>query len=197
MMRSVHDLALDEGRHRLRHRGYRRPAVLPADKHRAMSRAKATATSSSTSPLLDERPVPGGRADARQFNDVTGGADGRAIPARPGQTEGQHAREATSGNYESRLRLSGRTFGKFPGPFRKEFDPAPAWLRCSSRSRTRRRTSSGRCTLFWADPIGNAADGLRRLLFTTARQVVSFSQNVARTADDDPFEILSPSRRPD
>ena len=44
-------------------------------------------------------------------------------------------------------------------------------------------------TLFWADPLGAAADDYDLYLFNAAGEVVDFSQDV-QDGDDDPYEIL-------
>jgi subtilisin-like proprotein convertase family protein len=119
---------------------------------------------------------------ARAVNDVT--ADGALYFSSAGN-EG-NVIDGTSGNYEGDFVDSGQGVGKFAGTAH-DFDPGPGvqvWEPISPDSDELVYT-----TLFWADPLGGAADDYDLYLFDRAGNVVTFSQDV-QDGDDDPYEIL-------
>src|SRR3954452_20835685 len=92
----------------------------------------------------------------------------------------------TSGNYENDFRGSGRSVGKFAGEAH-DFDPGPAVQVFEPLSDD---SSAGvPVTLWWADPLGGAADDYDLYLFDAAGTLVDFSQDV-QDGDDDPYELL-------
>jgi subtilisin family serine protease len=120
---------------------------------------------------------------AQSVNAVT--ADGALYFSSAGN-EG-NTLDGTSGNYEGDFVDSGRAVGKFAGSAH-DFDPGAGVQVFEPLS----DASSGGVpvTLFWADPLGAAADDYDLYLFDAAGNVVSFSQDV-QDGDDDPYEILS------
>jgi subtilisin-like proprotein convertase family protein len=119
---------------------------------------------------------------ARAVNDVT--ADGALYFSSAGN-EG-NVIDGTSGNYEADFVDSGQGVGKFAGSAH-DFDPGPGvqvWEPVSPDSDEAVYT-----TLFWADPLGGAADDYDLYLFDRAGNVVTYSQDV-QDGDDDPYEIL-------
>ena len=119
---------------------------------------------------------------ARAVNDVT--ADGALYFSSAGN-EGNTI-DGTSGNYEADFVDSGQGVGKFAGAAH-DFDPGPGvqvWEPISPDSDQAVYT-----TLFWADPLGGAADDYDLYLFDRAGNVVTYSQDV-QDGDDDPYEIL-------
>src|SRR3954471_6693209 len=119
---------------------------------------------------------------AQSVNAVT--ADGALYFSSAGN-EG-NTLDGTSGNYEGDFADSGRAVGKFAGAAH-DFDPGPGVQVFEPIS----DASSGGVpvTLFWADPLGAAADDYDLYLFNAAGNVVAFSQDV-QDGDDDPYEIL-------
>jgi subtilisin-like proprotein convertase family protein len=94
--------------------------------------------------------------------------------------------DGTSGNYENDFRGSGRSVGKFAGEAH-DFDPGPAVQVFEPLSDA---SSAGvPVTLWWADPLGGAADDYDLYLFDADGGIVNFAQDV-QDGDDDPFEIL-------
>jgi subtilisin-like proprotein convertase family protein len=119
---------------------------------------------------------------ARAVNDVT--ADGALYFSSAGN-EGNTI-DGTSGNYEADFVDSGQGVGKFAGAAH-DFDPGPGvqvWEPISPDSDEAVYT-----TLFWANPLGGAADDYDLYLFDRAGNVVTYSQNV-QDGNDDPYEIL-------
>jgi subtilisin-like proprotein convertase family protein len=94
--------------------------------------------------------------------------------------------DGTAGNYEGDFVDSGRTVGKFAGAAH-DFDPGPGVQEYDPLSP---ETDNGRAvTLFWAEPLGAAANDYDLYLFNSSGDVVSFSQDV-QNGDDDPYERL-------
>lgn len=94
--------------------------------------------------------------------------------------------DGTSGNYEGDFVDSGQAVGKFAGAAH-DFDPGAGVQVFEPISPA---SSAGvPVTLFWADPLGAAADDYDLYLFDASGNVVSFSQDV-QDGDDDPYEIL-------
>ena len=119
---------------------------------------------------------------ARAVNDVT--ADGALYFSSAGN-EG-NVLDGTSGNYEADFVDSGQSVGKFAGAAH-DFDPGPGvqvWEPISPDSDEAVYT-----TLFWANPLGGAADDYDLYLFDRAGNVVTYSQDV-QDGNDDPYEIL-------
>ena len=101
---------------------------------------------------------------AQAVNDVT--ADGALYFSSAGN-EG-NTLDGTSGNYEGDFRGSGRGVGKFAGEAH-DFDPGPAVQVFEPISPD---SSAGvPVTLFWADPLGAAADDYDLYLFDAAGKV--------------------------
>jgi subtilisin family serine protease len=95
--------------------------------------------------------------------------------------------DGTSGNYEGEFADSGQAVGKFAGAAH-DFDPGDGVQVFEPISAA---SSAGvPVTLFWADPLGGAADDYDLYLFDASGNIVSFSQDV-QDGDDDPYEILS------
>jgi subtilisin-like proprotein convertase family protein len=119
---------------------------------------------------------------ARAVNDVT--ADGALYFSSAGN-EGNVV-DGTSGNYEGDFVDSSQGVGKFAGAAH-DFDPGPGvqvWQPLSPDS-----DGAVYTTLFWADPLGAAADDYDLYLFDRAGNVVTYSQDV-QDGNDDPYEIL-------
>ncbi len=94
--------------------------------------------------------------------------------------------DGTSGNYEGDFVSSGQSVGKFVGTA-NDFDPGAGVQVFEPISDA---SSAGvPVTLFWADPLGHAADDYDLYLFDSSNNVVAFSQNV-QNGSQDPFEIL-------
>lgn len=94
--------------------------------------------------------------------------------------------DGTAGNDEGDFVNSGQGVGKFIGSAH-DFDPGPGVQVFEPLSD---RSSAGvPVTLFWADPLGHAADDYDLYLFDSTDTVVGFSQNV-QNGSQDPFEIL-------
>ena len=108
---------------------------------------------------------------ARAVNAVT--ADGALFFSSAGN-EG-NTLDGTAANYEGDFADSGRGVGKFAGAAH-DFDPG-AGVQMFSRSR-RSRAPAIPVTLFWADPLGGAANDYDLYLFDANSNVVSFSQDV-------------------
>jgi subtilisin-like proprotein convertase family protein len=93
--------------------------------------------------------------------------------------------DGTAGNYEGDFVNSGRGVGKFAGAAH-DFDPGPGVQVFDP-------LSSGSIgvpiALWWADPLGAAADDYDVYEFDQAGNVVGFSQDV-QDGNDDPFEIF-------
>jgi subtilisin-like proprotein convertase family protein len=120
---------------------------------------------------------------AQSVNAVT--ADGALYFSSAGN-EG-NTLDRTSGNYEGDFVDSGQAVGKFAGSAH-DFDPGAGVQVFEPISAA---SSAGvPVTLFWADPLGGAADDYDLYLFDAAGNVLSFSQDV-QDGDDDPYEILS------
>ncbi len=119
---------------------------------------------------------------AQSVNAVT--ADGALFFSSAGN-EG-NTLDGTSGNYEGDFIDSGRPVGKFAG-VAHDFDPGPGVQVYEPIS----PPSSGNVpvTLFWADPLGGAANDYDLYLLDASENVVAFSQDV-QNGDDDPYEIL-------
>ncbi|RKT77705.1 proprotein convertase P-domain-containing protein [Terracoccus luteus] len=118
---------------------------------------------------------------AQAVNDVT--ADGALYFSSAGN-EG-NVIDGTSGNYEGDFNGSGQTIGKFAGSAH-DFDPGDGVQLYEPLS----DESQGVVVpLFWADPLGQAADDYDLYLLDAAGNVTGFSQDV-QDGDDDPFEIL-------
>ena len=119
---------------------------------------------------------------ARAVNAVT--ADGALYFSSAGN-EG-NTLDGTSGSYETDFVDSGRGVGKFAGAAH-DFDPGPAVQVFEPISDD---SSAGvPVTLFWANPLGAAADDYDLYLFNAAGNVVDFSQDV-QDGNDDPYELL-------
>jgi subtilisin-like proprotein convertase family protein len=119
---------------------------------------------------------------ARSVNAVT--ADGALFFSSAGN-EG-NTLDGTAANYEGDFVDSGRGVGKFAGAAH-DFDPGPAvqvFEPISPQS-----SANIPVTLFWADPLGGAANDYDLYLFDAASNIVAFSQDV-QDGDDDPYEIL-------
>jgi subtilisin-like proprotein convertase family protein len=117
---------------------------------------------------------------ARAVNDVT--ADGALYFSSAGN-EG-NTLDGTSGNYEGDFVDSGLGVGKFAGQAH-DFDPGPdvqIWQPISPDS-----DNFVPVTLFWANPLGAAADDYDLYLFNAAGTVINYSQNV-QDGNDDPYE---------
>jgi subtilisin-like proprotein convertase family protein len=94
--------------------------------------------------------------------------------------------DGTSGNWEGDFVDSGRGVGKFAGAAH-DFDPGAGVQVFNPLS----PNSAGRVTtLWWADPLGGAANDYDLYLFDAAGNVTDFSQDI-QDGDDDPFEILA------
>jgi subtilisin-like proprotein convertase family protein len=94
--------------------------------------------------------------------------------------------DGTSGSYENDFVDSGRGVGKFAG-VAHDFDPGPAVQVFEPISDD---SSAGvPVTLFWADPLGHAANDYDLYLFDADDNVVNFSQDV-QDGNDDPYEVL-------
>ena len=138
-------------------------------------------------PLLQRAPVPGrpDRAVGQR------GHRRRRAVLQLGRQRGQRARRDL-GQLRGRLRrLRPRASASSPAP-RTTSIPARA---SRSSSRSRRESSAGvPVTLFWADPLGGAANDYD-LYLLDARLATSlaFSQDV-QDGDDDPYEILGTPR---
>jgi subtilisin family serine protease/subtilisin-like proprotein convertase family protein len=94
--------------------------------------------------------------------------------------------DGTAGNYEGDFIDSGRSVGKFAG-VAHDFDPGPGvqvFEPISPQS-----SANVPVTLFWADPLGGAANDYDLYLFDANENIVAFSQDV-QNGDDDPYEIL-------
>jgi hypothetical protein len=128
----------------------------------------------------DESPFQDGPI-AQAVNDVT--ADGAMYFSSAGN-EGNTI-DGTSGNYEGDFVDSGRSVGKFAGAAH-DFDPGAGVQVFEPLS-----DDSGQIvvTMFWADPLGHAADDYDLYLFDADGNVVNFSQDV-QNGDDDPYEAL-------
>ena len=119
---------------------------------------------------------------ARSVNAVT--ADGALFFSSAGN-EG-NTLDGTAANYEGDFADSGLSVGKFAGAAH-DFDPGPAVQVFEPISP---QSSAGiPVTLFWADPLGGAANDYDLYLFDANSNVVSFSQDV-QDGNDDPYEIL-------
>jgi hypothetical protein len=94
--------------------------------------------------------------------------------------------DGTSGNYEGDFVDSGRPVGKFRGNAH-DFDPGPGVQVFDPLLDS--ATVDVPVTLFWADPLGAAADDYDLYLFDADDNVVFFAQNI-QDGDDDPWEIL-------
>lgn len=119
---------------------------------------------------------------AQSVNAVT--ADGALFFSSAGN-EG-NTLDGTAANYEGDFADSGRGVGKFAGAAH-DFDPGPAvqvFEPISPQS-----SAQIPVTLFWADPLGGAANDYDLYLFDANSNVVSFSQDV-QDGNDDPYEIL-------
>jgi subtilisin family serine protease/subtilisin-like proprotein convertase family protein len=94
--------------------------------------------------------------------------------------------DGTAGNYEGDFADSGRGVGKFAGAAH-DFDPGAGVQVFEPISPD---SSAGvPVTLFWADPLGAAADDYDLYLFDGDGNVVGVSQDV-QDGDDDPYELL-------
>ena len=93
--------------------------------------------------------------------------------------------DGTSGNYEGDFSDSGRGVGKFAGTAH-DFDPGPGVQVFEPLSR---ESVGVPVTLWWADPLGHAANDYDLYLFDAAGNVLGVSQDV-QNGDDDPYEIL-------
>ncbi len=119
---------------------------------------------------------------ARAVNAVT--ADGALFFSSAGN-EG-NTLDGTAANYEGDFADSGRGVGKFAGAAH-DFDPGAGvqvFEPVSPQS-----SANVPVTLFWADPLGGAANDYDLYLFDASSNVVSFSQDV-QDGNDDPYEIL-------
>ena len=122
---------------------------------------------------------------ARAVNDVT--ADGALYFSAAGNDG--NIIDGTAGNYEADFVDSGLQAGKFAGAAH-DFDPGPGVQIFDPLS----AASSGvPVTLFWADPLGGAANDYDLYLFDAVSNVVAFSQNV-QDGNDDPYERLDTPR---
>ena len=118
---------------------------------------------------------------AQSVNTVT--ADGAFYFSSAGN-EGNKI-DGTAGNYEGDFVNSGRGVGKFAGAAH-DFDPGPGVQVFDPLS----PGSIGvPIALWWADPLGSAADDYDVYEFDRAGNVVGFSQDV-QDGNDDPFEIF-------
>ena len=120
---------------------------------------------------------------ARSVNAVT--ADGALFFSSAGN-EG-NTLDGTAANYEGDFVDSGLAVGKFAGAAH-DFDPGAGVQVFEPIS----PQSSARVpvTLFWADPLGGAANDYDLYLFDANSNVVSFSQDV-QDGNDDPYEFLA------
>ena len=119
---------------------------------------------------------------ARSVNAVT--ADGALFFSSAGN-EG-NTLDGTAANYEGDFVDSGRGVGKFAGAAH-DFDPGAGvqvFEPISPQS-----SAQIPVTLFWADPLGGAANDYDLYLFDANSNIVSFSQDV-QDGNDDPYEIL-------
>jgi subtilisin-like proprotein convertase family protein len=119
---------------------------------------------------------------AQSVNAVT--ADGALFFSSAGN-EGNTI-DGTAGNYEGDFVDSGRSVGKFAGAAH-DFDPGAGVQVYEPLS-----PASGAnvpVTLFWADPLGGAANDYDLYLFDANDNVLSFSQDV-QNGDDNPYEFL-------
>lgn len=95
--------------------------------------------------------------------------------------------DGTAANYEDDFVDSGRPVGKFRGAAH-DFDPGPGVQVFEPLSDA---SNAGiPVTLWWADPLGGAANDYDLYLFDPDDNVVAFSQ-ATQDGDDDPFEILA------
>jgi hypothetical protein len=98
--------------------------------------------------------------------------------------------DGTAGNYEGDFADSGRGVGKFAGAAH-DFDPGPGVQVFEPISPG--SSAVVPVTLFWADPLGAAADDYDLYLFNGDGDVVGVSQDV-QDGNDDPYEILGTPR---
>src|SRR3954447_13698739 len=119
---------------------------------------------------------------AQSVNAVT--ADGALYFSSAGN-EG-NTLDGTSGNYETGFVDSGQGVGKFAGAAH-DFDPGAGVQVFQPISPD--SDDGVPVTLFWADPLGAAADDYHLYLFNAAGNVVDFSQDV-QDGNDDPYELL-------
>jgi subtilisin family serine protease/subtilisin-like proprotein convertase family protein len=98
--------------------------------------------------------------------------------------------DGTAGNYEGDFADSGRGVGKFAGAAH-DFDPGPGMQVFEPISPG--SSAVVPVTLFWADPLGAAADDYDLYLFNGDGDVVGVSQDV-QDGNDDPYEILGTPR---
>jgi subtilisin-like proprotein convertase family protein len=119
---------------------------------------------------------------ARAVNDVT--ADGALFFSSAGN-EG-NTLDGTAGNYEGDFVDSGLQAGKFAGAAH-DFDPGPGVQIFDPLSAASRNVP---VTLFWADPLGAAANDYDLYLFDASSNVVAFSQSV-QDGNDDPYERIN------
>jgi hypothetical protein len=119
---------------------------------------------------------------ARAVNDVI--ADGALYFSSAGN-EG-NTLDGTAGNYEGDFVDSGRQAGKFAGAAH-DFDPGAGVQVFEPLSPA--SSANVPVTLFWADPLGGAANDFDLYLFDASSNVVAFSQDV-QDGDDDPYERL-------
>jgi subtilisin-like proprotein convertase family protein len=119
---------------------------------------------------------------ARSVNAVT--ADGALYFSSAGNSG--NTMDGTSSTYEGDFADSGRGLLRFAG-VAHDFDPGPGVQLLQPISPP---SSAGvPVTLFWADPLGGAANDYDLYLLNAFSDVVGFSQNV-QDGDDNPFEIL-------
>lgn len=131
--------------------------------------------------FLNEAPFQDGPA-AQAVNAVT--ADGALYFSSAGNRG--NVIDGTAGNFEGDFVDSGQPAGKFRGAAH-DFDPGPGVQIFEPLSDA--SSADVPVTLWWAGPLGGAANDYDLYLFDPDDNVLAFSQ-ATQNGDDDPFEIL-------